>query len=343
MKIFIFFFVLSIDFSLASISQKYLLGPIAYFNNYWINFPKNMTDLKLRGLFTEQFCEVSNKILSVTYPPKLIWHFYNLEERYFQFIIFFWANILTIPFEARICHVDYIDGGNGFAWRKAVISLLSYTRENLLVLKEVDKKRFLNLVLKFYHKKFRLNFKKSQRDPAKFHTIDRKFYQLLSSLNTRMHEYTPPADIHLALFNAHRDFRCQLVKLGQKHKVKLFYLIRYFRVATSEYCLLTWLIKQPVVFIKDFLLLNICFTIDPDVPIKIPIMKSLLNAFYISLRRIVPIFDVDFKTNKVRIIMKKADIYDRLPCLREVDLFDLTRLLNRFFLKLSNYVKQNPS
>jgi hypothetical protein len=335
MNFFLLFIIFSLDFVWASSAEAYLIEPLTYFRDYYVNFPRNILDTEIHDLFVKIYCDVSNKILSRTFPPKLIKHFYNLNEKLLlPFIIFFWANILTIPLEAQVCHVDYLFGGNGFAWRKAVISLISYTKENLLIIKEQKKKRFLNLVVNFYHKKLRMKFMKSQKDRAKFDKIDGKFHQLAVRLETRMHEYEPPDNIHLALCYRYRDIHCQLNKL--EHKVQFFYLIRYFRVTTSEYNLLNWLIKQPVKFIQCFLLFNICFTIDPDVPIKIPIIQSRLNTYYISLRRIVPIFELDFTTKKVEITMKKAEIWDRLPCLRDIDVDDLTLLLNQFFQKLSD-------
>jgi hypothetical protein len=333
MKIFLPFFVLKFVVSSSS-AEDYLSWPIAYFNDYWNNFPNNMWDLNYTNFFGDQLYEVSNKILSATLPPDLITHFSNLDEKLVPFTIFFWANVLNIPFKFFICHVDKYGGGNGFAWRKAVISLISYTHQSLIVLNEGDKKPFLNLVLDFYHRKLRLKFKNSQRDLAKFQTIDRKFHLLKTSLETKIHEFTPPADIHLALRNGHQNILCQPNK--QEPKVEFFFLVRYFRATTSEYVLLTWLVKQPVNFIESFLLYNICLTIDTDVPIKICLIKSRLNSFYISLRRIVPIFKLDFTTKKVEITMEKDEIFLRLPCLREIDLSDLTLLLDSFFQILSN-------
>jgi hypothetical protein len=308
------------------------LEPITYYNDYYDSFPH---DDDYWPLFSRQFCEASSKVLSLTFPPKLIKHFYNLDEDHLPFLLFFWANILTIPYE---CLIYWGENGQSSVrfdrviWRKAIRSLISYTKENLLILKEPNKKLFLNSVLSFYHAKLRIKFKKSQKDWKKFDKIDRKFHQMVVSLETRRYEYNPPADIHLALCYVHREI-CQSNK--RENEVKFFYLIRYFRVTTSEYSLLNWLINQPVEFIHDFLVYNICFTINPDLAIRIPIVRSVLNTYYISLRRIVPIFDLDFNTKMVKITLKKTEVYDRLPCLREIDLFDLTRLLNRFFQKLS--------
>jgi hypothetical protein len=333
MQIFLTLLILKLAFTAYS-AKKYLSGPIAYFNDYWYNYPENMQNAKTINLIGGQFCGVSNYILVSTFPPDLITHFCNLDEDLLPFTIFFWANILTIPFEGLICDVDYHTEPNGFAWRKAVISLISYTHQKLFVLNEADKKPFLNLVFDFYHKKLRVKFKKSQKDLAKFYAIDRKFYRLMANLETKMHEFNPPADIHEALRLGHQNILCQRNK--QEPKVEFFFLVRYFRATTSEYDVLTWLIRQHVNFIEIFLHFNIFLTIDPDVPIEIILIKSRLHTFYISLRRIIPIFILNSTTKKVEITMKEEEIYHLCPSLREINISDLTMLLNSFFQILSN-------
>jgi hypothetical protein len=333
MKFCIIFYILALKFVVSSSPSDLFNDLIVLYHDLQVHLPDYFTYPHLRNQFADKFCIASDKILSKTFPPKLITQVSKLCDDNLPFVLFFWANNLTISFEGEISFKDCILKDPKI-FRDAIIALYSYVRENLLVFRESDQKRFIKLVLKFYHTKLRSKFKESQGNREEFDRIDLRFHRIAINLASGMYEYKPPEDIHLAI---RREYQNILIQPdNSKIKEKFFYLLRYLRIVTSEYDLLTWLIDQPLEFIKIFLAFNTFHAINTDVKITIPVSDPPLKIFHISLTRIVPIFKLDLQTKRVTITHNTEEISSLIPCLKNVDNLDLTRLLNRFFQKLSN-------
>jgi hypothetical protein len=286
MKIFILFSFLFLEPTVGD-SSKFLDELVSYFDNFQANYG-TMTDPQnviIRTDFGALFLSAQRDFMAVTAPCKVIRLYSALSEHNMSFVLYFWANFMTMTFESKVWSSEGGTDEQPKMWEKALISLISFINEHLLILEGKERDSFVELALEFYKFKLRRRARKYLKEKT-FDKIDREFHRFQKNAAASFYDFEVPNEVHFSLLQAYLNINSSPNQ--PEHKAKFFFLVRYSIKKDDPFELLTWLTEMPTRFVKTFLVF--CNFLAINIWKKKKIRKFKLTQFKIGLGMIIPMF-----------------------------------------------------